>query len=81
VLAADDTRLGLPTLRSESTALSDDRITSSALVGKLIPVEQKPLRWRIHDSHVTQLAAECLLVSEAYGVRPPYGLLVLADGK
>ena len=65
----------------KGTALSDDRITSSALVGKLIPVEQKPLRWRIHDSHVRQLAAECVLVSEAYGVRPSYGLLVLADGK
>ncbi len=34
----------------------------------------------MHDSHVMQLAAQCLLVTEVYGVRPPYGLLVLANG-
>ena len=49
--------------------------------GQLIPVEQKPQAWRVHDSHVLQVAAECLLVSEVYGVRPPYGLLVLANGR
>ena len=43
-------------------------------------MEQKPRAWRVHDSHVLQVAAECLLVSEVYGVRPPYGLLVLANG-
>jgi CRISPR/Cas system-associated exonuclease Cas4 (RecB family) len=28
-----------------------------------------------------QVPAHCLHVSEVYGVRPPYGLLVLADGR
>ena len=27
-----------------------------------------------------QVAAQCMLVQEVYGVRPPYGLLVLAGG-
>ena len=27
-----------------------------------------------------QLAAQCLLVQELYGVRPPYGVLVLPEG-
>jgi CRISPR-associated exonuclease Cas4 len=35
----------------------------------------------MQQSHVLQLAAQCLLVHEVYGVRPPYGLLVLKDGK
>jgi hypothetical protein len=34
----------------------------------------------MHDSHVMQLAAQCVLVTDVCGVRPPYGLLVLADG-
>jgi CRISPR/Cas system-associated exonuclease Cas4 (RecB family) len=28
-----------------------------------------------------QVAAQCMLVSEVYGVRPPFGLLVLANGR
>ena len=27
-----------------------------------------------------QVAAQCMLVADVYGVRPPYGLLVLANG-
>jgi CRISPR-associated exonuclease Cas4 len=27
-----------------------------------------------------QVAAQCLLVEEVYGVRPPFGIVVLADG-
>jgi hypothetical protein len=46
----------------------------------LIPVEQKPSAHRVQLSNVLQVAAQCLLVDEVYGVRPPYGLLVLAGG-
>jgi len=81
VLAADDTRIGSPTLRSERLRLVGRPDHMVRIGGRLIPVEQKPRSRRVHDSHVMQLAAECLLVSEAYGVRPPYGLLVLANGK
>jgi hypothetical protein len=42
-------------------------------------MDQKPRALRVHDSRVLQVAAECMLVSEVYGVRPPYGLLVLAN--
>lgn len=80
VVAADGTRLGSPTLRSEKLHLVG-RPDHLVRIGEhLIPVEQKPRAWRVHDSHVIQLAAECLLVSEVYGKRPPYGLLVLEDG-
>jgi hypothetical protein len=47
----------------------------------LIPVEQKPTARRMHQSHMLQVAAQCLLVHEVYGVRPSHGLLVLAGGK
>ena len=80
VVAADDSQLGSPTLRSDRLRLIG-RPDHLVRVGRyIIPVEQKPSARRVHDSHVMQLAAQCLLVSEPYGVRPPYGLLVLADG-
>ena len=44
----------------------------------LIPVEHKARARRIQDSHILQIAAQCLLVQEVFGVRPAYGLLVLA---
>jgi CRISPR-associated exonuclease Cas4 len=46
----------------------------------VIPVEQKPRAHRLHDSHILQVAAECLLVQEVYGIRPTHGLVVLAGG-
>jgi len=46
-----------------------------------IPVEQQPRSRRVQPSHVLQVAAQCPSVQEVYGVRPPYGLLVLADGQ
>jgi CRISPR/Cas system-associated exonuclease Cas4 (RecB family) len=46
----------------------------------LIPVEQKPTARRLHQSHILQVAAQCLLVREVYRVRPPYGIVVLAGG-
>jgi CRISPR-associated protein Cas4 len=81
VLAADDSRIDLPTLRSERLGLVGRPDQLVRIDGRVIPVEQKPRAWRVHDSHVMQLAAECLLVGEVYGVRPPYGLLVLANGQ
>ncbi len=48
----------------------------------IIPVEVKSARLRgrpPHDSHKMQLAAYCLLVEDALGVRPDYGILRYAD--
>jgi hypothetical protein len=35
---------------------------------------------RLQQSPIFQVGAECLLVQEVYGVRPPYGVVVLAGG-
>jgi CRISPR-associated exonuclease Cas4 len=78
VIAADDSRLRSPTLRSKRLGLvgrADHLLRSGNVV---IPVEQKPGSRRLQPSHVMQVAAQCMLVQEVYGVRPPYGLLVLA---
>jgi CRISPR-associated exonuclease Cas4 len=42
-----------------------------------IPVEVKSsqVSHAPYDSHIFQLAAYCLLVESAYGMRPPYGIL------
>jgi len=52
---------------------------------RIIPVEVKSTAapGKPYRSHVLQLAAYCLLVEEAYGERPPYGLLhyAPADGQ
>lgn len=49
--------------------------------GALIPVEVKPTRRarEPYEGDVLQLACYCLLVEEAFGKRPPYGLLRYAD--
>jgi CRISPR-associated exonuclease Cas4 len=80
VVAADDSRLGAPTLRSSRLGLvgRPDHLVRSG--DALIPVEQKPSARRLQPSHVMQVAAQCLLVEEAYGVRPPFGIVVLAGG-
>jgi CRISPR-associated exonuclease Cas4 len=43
----------------------------------LVPVEVKPGRKEAepHESHLLQVLAYCLLLEEAEGKRPPYGLL------
>ena len=80
LIAADDAHLGMPTLRSERFGLVG-RPDQLLRVGRaVVPVEQKPHARRIQPSHVMQIAAQCLLVEEVYGVRPPYGLLVLSGG-
>jgi CRISPR-associated exonuclease Cas4 len=81
LVAADDSTLSLSTLRSERFGLvcRPDQILRSGRF--LIPVEQKPRARRLYPSHVMQVAAQCLLVQEVYGVRPPYGVVVLAEGR
>lgn len=49
----------------------------------LTPVEVKhtaaPAGGRAYDSHIMQVAAYCLLVEEAHGETPPYGLIRYTD--
>ena len=47
---------------------------------RVIPVEQKPTARRLHQSHILQVAAQCVLVQDVYRIRPPYGIVVLAGG-
>jgi CRISPR-associated protein Cas4 len=80
IVAADDTALTSPTLRSERLGLvgRPDHLLRSG--SQLIPVEQKPRSKRVQPSHVMQVVAQCVLVQEVYRVRPAYGVLVLAGG-
>jgi CRISPR-associated exonuclease Cas4 len=81
IVAADDSYLGAPTLRSVRYGLvgRPDQLIRAG--GVVIPVEQKPRARQLQPSHVLQVAAQCLLVQEVHGVRPPYGLVVLAGGR
>ncbi|MBM3123864.1 MAG: CRISPR-associated protein Cas4 [Chloroflexi bacterium] len=49
--------------------------------GRIIPVEVKSGRAPLapYDSHIFQLASYCLLVENAYGKRPPYGIIHYED--
>jgi CRISPR-associated exonuclease Cas4 len=49
--------------------------------GEIVPVEVKTGRApaRPYESHVMQLAAYCLLVSDIYGRRPTHGVIRYAD--
>jgi CRISPR-associated exonuclease Cas4 len=76
----DDATEPAPTLRSDRYGLVG-RPDQLARVGNaLVPLEQKPRSRRLQQSHILQVAAQCLLVQEVYGVRPPYGVVVLASG-
>lgn len=46
----------------------------------VIPYEKKSSK-RLHDSHRIQVGAYLLLVEEAYGKRPAYGVLALGDDR
>lgn len=50
--------------------------------GSIVPVEVKSGDAPVepYDGHVLQLAAYCLLVEEAYGIRPSYGILQYRNG-
>lgn len=49
--------------------------------GSIIPVEVKssPAPQVVHDGHLLQLAAYCLLVEVSFGTRPGYGILQYQD--
>lgn len=71
----------MPTLRSARYGLVG-RPDQLVRVGRaFIPVEQKPTSRRLQPSHILQVAAQCLLVQEEYGIRPPCGLVILAGGE
>jgi CRISPR-associated exonuclease Cas4 len=76
----DDSPVLSPTLRSRKYGLvgRPDQLVRAGRV--LVPIEQKPSAHRLQPSHVLQVAAQCLLVQEVYGVRPPHGVVVLANG-
>lgn len=80
IVSADDSLIRAPTLRSERLGLVG-RCDHLLRVGHAyVPVEQKPSARRLQQSHILQVGALCLLVQDVYGVRPPYGVVVLADG-
>jgi len=47
---------------------------------RYIPEEKKPGR-KVYDAYRAQIGVYLLLVEEQYGIRPPYGVLVLGDGR
>ena len=86
-------RLGIPfgarVVSSDGSFLKGQEVIHSAryrLSGKpddilkekgfLIPVERKDSP-RFYPSYKMQLAAYCLLIEDLYGVRPPYGYVIL----
>jgi CRISPR-associated exonuclease Cas4 len=81
IVAADDSASGSATLRSTRLGLVGRPDHVLRIGTHLIPVEQKPLSRHLQPSHRLQVAAQCLLVQEVYGVRPPYGVVVVAGGR
>ena len=77
--------------RAKTVALDDVTLFSERLklVGRpdrivrqgenLIPEEWKSSK-RVSDGHRLQLGTYFLLIEEEYGVRPPFGVVVLGDG-
>jgi CRISPR-associated exonuclease Cas4 len=47
----------------------------------LIPEEWKPSAKRVYPGHRLQLGTYCFLVEEEFGVRPPFGVVVIRDGE
>ncbi|HZS01506.1 MAG TPA: CRISPR-associated protein Cas4 [Chloroflexota bacterium] len=80
LVSADDSLIRAPTLRSERLGLVGRCDHLLRVGGAYVPVEQKPSARRLQPSHILQVGALCLLVQDIYGVRPPYGVVVLADG-
>jgi CRISPR-associated exonuclease Cas4 len=48
--------------------------------GHYIPEEKKPGR-QVYDAYRAQMGVYLLLIEEQYGIRPPYGVLILGDGR
>ncbi len=81
LLAADDSRLGSPILRSRRLGLVGRPDHLIQVEGARIPVEQKPTSRRLYETHVIQLGVLCAILEDLDGIRPPYGLVVLAGGR
>jgi CRISPR-associated exonuclease Cas4 len=81
LVSADDSLSRSPTLRSARLGLAGRCDHLLRVEDAYVPVEQKPSAGRLQQSHVLQVGALCLLVQEVYGVRPPYGVVVLAGGR
>ena len=64
IVSADDSSNPTPTLYSTRHRLvgRPDQLVRAGRM--LIPVEHKPRARRLQDSHILQLAAECLLVED-----------------
>lgn len=85
------TRRGLGT--GETVALDDLVLYSEKLmlVGRpdrivrqgdhYIPEEWKPSAKRVYPGHRLQLGCYFILVEEEFGVRPPFGVVVIRDGE
>ena len=81
IVSADDSTQGMPSLRSKRYGLVG-RPDQLIRVGRmLIPVEQKPTARRMQQSHMLQVAAQCLLVHEVYGVARRTGYWCLRVGR
>lgn len=78
IISADDSVVRTPTLRSELLGLVGRCDHLLKVNGACMPVEQKPTAHRLQQSHVLLVGVLCLLVQDTYGIRPPYGIVVLA---
>ena len=76
VLSRDQTLLSSPSLGLSGRPDRLIRLKN----GAVIPVEKKSSK-RLYDSHRVQMGAYLFLVEEAYGVRPPFGIMVLGDSR
>lgn len=81
IVSADDSMIRAPTLCSERLGLVGRCDHLLRVEGAYVPVEQKPRARRLQQSHILQVGALCLLIQDIYGVRPPYGVVVLAGGR
>lgn len=80
IISTDDSIVHAPTLRSELLGLVGRCDHLLKVNGAYVPVEQKPTAHRLQQSQVLHVGVLCLLVQDTYGVRPPYGIVVLAGG-
>jgi CRISPR-associated exonuclease Cas4 len=93
VLLGWSTRRARGFLSGETVSLDGETLASDrlGLVGRpdrlvrvgesLIPEEWKPTAKRLYPNHRLQVGAYLVLIEEEFGVRPPYGVVVIRDGK
>ena len=68
------------TIRSQALGLvgRPDRIVKR---GKYyIPEDKKP-SYKVYDTYKAQIGVYLILIEEHYGIRPPYGVVVLGNGR